>query len=409
MKFLLQHVVAPFTAGEYSTYVERAVLTPVGSCEQASNHSQPCFCLQAHQCSSMDCLAAVTSMSYFHSTPVKTHSDCPGTRLPTLMGRTAMQSVNDSPSLSANSGPDSLTLATDSLTAARHGQTQSPDVHGSPPRSIRRMVCPGAPKKRLPTNSFSACTDAAARDSQWHHAAQAAPLRQDLYSDRQAMVMSKLTSRASPIHSAQGLLNRLNQMGATAVVAPGACTITITEAADSTIALGFDDGAGNELRTGDGSVGELAAVRLPQQAGHGPRQGFTRGALATCSPGVGPQLKRIKSDTTLDVAATTQAGSFQPAAGTSHFTQEAREGVQQDQAPVRADDPVDSVVNRAANHGHLALHNSPGTLCTGNAAPDAVLAFTQGTLVASQCLALVHTGARMHRHRCHSCEVAKSP
>lgn len=199
--------------------------------------------------------------------PVKTHSDCPGSRLPTLVGRTAMQSVRDGPLLSANSGPDSFTVATaaDELTAAQHGhgETQSSDAYRSPPRPIRRLVCPGAPKKRLPTNSFGARTDAATSDSRWH---QAAPLRQDSHSDRQSMVMSKLISRASPVHSAQGLLNRLNQMGAAAVAVPSACTSTITEAADSTFAVDFDDGADNDLTIGDGPVGELAAVRLPQQA-----------------------------------------------------------------------------------------------------------------------------------------------
>lgn len=362
----------------------------------------------------MDRLAAVPSMSYLHCMPVKTHSDCPAARLPTLMGRTAMQSVRDSPSLSAYSGPDSLSLATatDGVTAAQHGhsETQSSDAPRSLPRPTRRMVCPGAPRKRLPTISFSARSDAATSDTQWHQAAQAAHLRQDLHSDRQAAVMSKLVSRARPIHSAQGLLNRLRQMGATAVVAPSACTSTITEAADSTFALDFDDGADHEPTTGDGSVGGLAAVGLPQTACQGPRQGMTRMALATCSPAAGPQLKRIKSNTTFNAAATTQAGSFQTAAGTSHSTQEALQvsSIQQDQAPVRADDPVDPVLKKAANQpvdGRLALKNSSGRLCISSASPQAMLEFTQGELVTSQCLALVHSGGCMHS--CHSYEFAR--
>ena len=304
-----------------------------------------------------------------------------------------MQSIHDDcPSMSATRGSASLSLATDAddPMATTHGQPQSPQVPGSPVRPIRHIMCPGAPKKQLPTRIYRARTEAANSDSQCLFTPPA-PLRQD----REAYNILKLTSRANSVESTQDLLNRLICLGATPTLE--ACTnTTIKAAAGNVSVLDYDDGVDNELETSVASLGRLAPVRLPQQA---PRQGMTRGPIASCSHAEGPRMKRIKSIPTFGAAATAEPGSLKTAARMSgHCTQEALEGTQQDHGHIKADDPVDSVLKGLGRNcgganqplpllnsldGGMALGKSSGRPCINSAAPEAT--FTQGVFRVLMC------------------------
>ena len=320
----------------------------------------------------------------------------------TLARRAAIQSACPRPSESATSTSDSLSLATAAadMAAATHSQTHAPDALGSPPRPIRHIVCPSAPKKRLPTQTYSTYTATAISNRQLF-VNPAASFWQESHEDRQAGHMSQLTSKAQPIRSVQGLLGRSNQLSAAATVDSGVCTnVTTTQAAVGSMfadPLDSAGGADNGCESQDASLGDSAMSRLPQQADFGLRQGLTSRPVASCSPEKGPQLKRIKSDRRFDAVSAAEDSSFSTAAwGCRLSAHEVLKAVQLDRVPIETDVSFDLVLKRAGAgsqstplqppvNGHVAYDKLSGNLSISRAVPEAMFGFTQGAFRLHSC------------------------
>ena len=164
----------------------------------------------------------------------------------------------------------------------------------------------------------------------------AAPLKQDSPQVREADNMSQLISAAQPVRSAQELLHRLRQMSGTAM------------------------------------------ARSAQ----------------------GPQSKRMRVDSRFPLPATAGARCFNTAElMDSYCTQDALEGFHEDQAPIRADHPVGTMVKSSAVHSDSAFQQPPSHQsvegqtaftkfsakpCISNSGPEPMLAFTEGSVHASK-------------------------
>ena len=215
-------------------------------------------------------------------------------------------------------------------------------AHIHPARIGWPAKCPAAPTRQLPMQAYSSRNGAAFDNA---FATQPTAFRQEprlTQAASQTCSISKLIRNASPITSAQALLARVLDDGASATAAYPCEPATAKAGAPSAQAPSCHQNPHSLMEMVDRSVAE-AITRLPA-ANVGTRQGpgIAGRAVAGSSPEEEPRLKRVKCNEPLQAADSAEVSSRLPAALRQRIeTEDAFWRSQQDQALIRVDDPVD--------------------------------------------------------------------